>query len=147
VSVRWLIGCACALPAALGAQRADRRVSVGQTVRDSLTTSAAAITADGTFAQAWTISGNAGRVVTVDLVSSAFDAFLIVRGPGIDSSHALQDDDSGGRCNARLTVTFPASDDFTIIVTTSDPRATGAFTLSVRPGAIPPSLERCRRTP
>lgn len=134
-----------ALPAGLSAQRAERRLSAGQTIRDSLTSAAATLTADGTFAQAWTIAGNAGRVVTVDLVSGAFDAFLIVRGPGIDSTHALQDDDSGGRCNARLTVTFPASADYTIIVTTSDTRATGAFTLSVRPGAVPPSLERCRR--
>jgi hypothetical protein len=144
--LREVLVCTVALPAALGAQRAERRLSVGQTVRDSLTKAAAAVTADGTYAQAWTISGNAGRVVTVDLVSSAFDAFLLVRGPGIDSTHALQDDDSGGRCNARLTITFPTSADYTIIVTTSDPRATGTFTLSVRPGAIPPSLERCRRS-
>lgn len=143
---RDLLWLGLGLPGALAAQRAERRLDVGQTVRDSLTSAAATLTRDGTYAQAWTIAGSAGRVVTVDLVSAAFDAFLIVRGPGIDSTHALQDDDSGGRCNARLTLAFTASADYTIIVTTSDPRATGAFTLSVRPGAVPPSLERCRRT-
>ncbi len=146
MNLRGVLCLALALPAGLSAQRAERRLGVGQTIHDSLTSAAATLTADRTYAQAWTISGNAGHVVTVDLVSEAFDAFLIVRGPGIDSTRALQDDDSGGRCNARLTITFPASADYAIIVTTSDTRATGAFTLSVRPGAIPPSLERCRRT-
>lgn len=137
-------------PGALSAQRADtasnveHQMAVGQTLSGQLTTTDA-LTADDTYAQAWRITGVAGRVVTVDLASADFDAFLLIRGPGIDASHDLQDDDSGGHCNARLSFAFPASGEYTIIATTSTARATGAFTLAVRAGAVPASLAPCQR--
>ena len=64
-------------------------------------------------------------------------------GPGIARSN--QDNDSGGNCNARLTMTFPQSGDYQVVVNTDGKYATGAFTLSVTNGAKPKSLARCRR--
>jgi hypothetical protein len=146
-----LLSAALILPSTLAGQnadtagRADHQIGIGQTISGQLT-AADALTADDTYAQAWRITGLAGRVITVDLASADFDAFLLVRGPGIDPSHELQDDDSGGHCNAQLSFTFPASGDYTLIVTTSAAKAVGAFTLVVRAGAAPPSLAPCRRS-
>lgn len=120
-----------------------RRLTVGSSVTGHLTRHDAR-TADGTYAQAWHLKGTAGHLVTVDLASRDFDAFLMVRGAGLDSaSGPLQDDDSGGHCNARLTLRIPASGECTIVVTTLNRKAMGDFTLAVRSGAIPASLAPC----
>ena len=56
-----------------------------------------------------------------------------------------QDDDSGGRCNARLTVRLPATGDYLIVATSSERRATGPFTLTVTAGPKPVALAPCTR--
>jgi hypothetical protein len=118
-------------------------IVVGATVTGALTRTDRR-TADGTYAQAWSLKGTPGHVVTIDLASRAFDAFLLARGTGLDSTMGpLQDDDSGGHCNARLTVRIPASGECTIVVTTSNRNTVGDFTLAVRSGAIPASLAPC----
>ncbi|HYK10657.1 MAG TPA: hypothetical protein VEV39_07650 [Gemmatimonadales bacterium] len=122
---------------------AKHQITVGATVTGTLTRHDPR-TADGTYAQAWRLTGPAGHVVTIDLASKAFDAFLMARGAGLDSALApLQDDDSGGHCNARLTIRIPASGECTIVVTTSNRNSVGDFTLAVRSGAIPASLAPC----
>lgn len=119
------------------------RISIGSTVTGRLTKKDAR-TADGTYAQAWRLKGEPGRMVTVDLASHDFDAFLLARGAGLDSSGGpLQDDDSGGHCNARLTFRMPAAGECTIVVTTNSRDAVGEFTLAVRAGVIPASLAPC----
>lgn len=120
-----------------------RQITVGSSMTGHLAKRDAR-TADGTYAQAWRLKGTPGHLVTVDLASREFDAFLMARGTGLDSaSGPLQDDDSGGHCNARLTLRIPASGECTIVVTTSNRNATGDFTLAVRSGAIPASLAPC----
>ena len=149
VSARYM---ALAVLAVLGfltvrpiAAQADtaHQITVGSSVTGHLARHDAR-TADGTYAQAWRLKGSPGHVVTVDLASKDFDAFLMARGAGLDStSGPLQDDDSGGHCNARLTLRIPASGECTLVVTTSNRNAVGGFTLAVRSGAIPASLAPC----
>lgn len=129
-----------------GAAQADSAaalhvITVGSSVAGTLTRKDRR-TADGTYAQAWRLSGPPGRTITVDLASKDFDAFVMARGAGLDST-GMQDDDSGGRCNARLTLRMPASGECTIVVTTSSRNKVGDFTLAVRYGAIPASLAPC----
>ena len=132
-----------ALALALLAQAAAHEITVGSTVTGKLTRNDRR-TADGTYAQAWHLTGTPGRLVTVDLASHDFDAFVMARGAGLDStSGPLQDDDSGGHCNARLTLRLPAGGECTIVVTTSSRNAVGDFTLAVRAGAIAASLAPC----
>jgi len=120
-----------------------REITVGSSVTGHLSKQDAR-TADGTYAQAWHLRGTPGHVVTVDLASRDFDAFLMARGAGLDStSGPLQDDDSGGHCNARLTLRIPANGECTVVVTTSNRNVVGDFTLAVRSGAIPASLAPC----
>ena len=118
-------------------------IAVGDTVRDSLTRHDLVLPAESTYAQQWQLRGRAGETVTIDLASSAFDAYLFLLGPG--STKPQQDDDSGGRCNARLTIRFPATGDYVIVATSSERHATGAFTLTVTAGPKPAALAPCTR--
>ena len=69
----------------------------------------------------------------------------IAPGDTVRDSLTRRDDDSGGRCNARLTVRLPQTGDYFIVVTSSERRATGPFTLTVAAGPKPVSLAPCTR--
>src|SRR5207245_9226519 len=116
----------------------------GDTVRDSLTRRDVLLRTENTYAQEWRLAGHAGQTVTIDLASDAFDAYLFLLGPGFETA-APQDDDSGGRCNARLTARLPKTGDYVVVVTTSDRLATGRFTLTVASGSRPASPAPCTR--
>ena len=140
----WRLVCLLAMwPGALAAQ-GNRTIAVGDTVRDSLTRRDALLPAESTYAQQWRLAGRAGQTITIDFASSAFDAYAFLLGPGFEAA-APQDDDSGGHCNARLTVRLPRTGDYFIVVTSSERLATGAFTLTVVPGSKPGSLAPCDR--
>lgn len=104
-----------------------------------------ALSADSTYVQSWTLHGQSGQTITIDLVSTEFDGYVMLRGPGITGSRDYSDDDSGGTCNARLTVTFPQNGDYEIIINTAGKLETGGFTLTVAAGSKPKSLTRCSR--
>jgi hypothetical protein len=123
---------------------APRTIAIGQSAAGSLG-KADAFSADSTYVQSWSLPGEAGQTITIDLVSTEFDAYVMLRGPGIRGSRDYSDDDSGGTCNARLTVTFPQTGDYEIIVNTAGKLETGAFTLTVVSGSKPKSLTRCNR--
>jgi len=118
-------------------------IAAGATIRDSLGRRDVLLAAESTYAQQWKLAGTAGQIITIDLVSEAFDAYAFLLGPGLDKPP--QDDDSGGRCNARLTVRLPQTGAYTIVVTSTDKLATGPFSLSVSAGAKPKSLTPCPR--
>ena len=140
----WRLVCLLAMwPGALAAQ-GNRTIAVGDTVRDSLTRRDALLAAESTYAQQWRLAGRAGQTITIDLASTAFDAYAFLLGPGFEAA-APQDDDSGGHCNARLTVRLPRMADYFIVVTSSERLATGAFTLTVVRGSRPGSLAPCDR--
>jgi hypothetical protein len=119
-------------------------IAVGDTVRDSLRHGDVLLPAERTYARVWRLAGTAGETITIDVMSDAFDAYAFLLGSGW-SGDPPQDDDSGGRCNARLTVRLPATGAYDIVVTSTEQRATGAFTLTVTAGAKPRSLTPCER--
>jgi hypothetical protein len=125
--------------------QAAHTIAVGQTVAGRLTKSDRYQERDSTYLQAWSIAGTVGQTVTVDLESAEFDAYLFIAGPGI--AEPLQDDDSGGHCNARITLTFARTAEYLIVVTSSNHGATGQFSLRVTSGAKPKSLARCAGDP
>jgi hypothetical protein len=137
--------------AAASTSTAENAISIGQTRQGTLTRADVLLRSDSTYAQAWSIQGHAGQTITVDLESDDFDAYMFVRGPGIagaggGTDRSFQDDDGGGNCNARLTVTFPEDGAYEIDVNTAEHYATGSFTLSVTSGSKPKSVARCRRS-
>ena len=128
---------------AAAAAKPERTITVGQSVEGRLATSDRYQERDSTYMQGWSIAGTAGQTVTIDLESDDFDPYLFVAGPGI--AEPMQDDDSGGNCNARITLTFPRTDEYLIVVNSSNHGATGRFSLSVTSGAKQKSLARCKR--
>jgi predicted dehydrogenase len=124
--------------------RTQGTMAIGQTVQGRLTTTDYLRSADTTYAQWWLLQGKAGQQVTIDLESDDFDAFIFLFGAGL-SDDGSQDDESGGNCNARLTVMLPQDGEYRILVNTRNKYETGAYTLSVTAGAKPKSLQRCRR--
>ncbi len=74
--------------------------------------------------------GQAGAV-EIDLVSSAFDAFLALReGTDVAGSLVVSDDDGGQGTNSRISTELSAGT-YTIEATSYATRVTGAFTLTV----------------
>jgi len=132
---------------AAAAPSSARGITVGQTQQGSLTSDDVVMRRDSTYVQAWTIQGRAGQTVTIDLESDVFDAYVFLRGPGIPDDQSLQDDDSGGNCNARLTASFPQSGEYEIVVNSAGAKyATGTFSLSVTAGSKAKSVARCSRS-
>jgi hypothetical protein len=139
-----LLAPAVVLAVATAAQgQAGHTIAVGQSFSGHLTTADHFRQRDSTYSQSWTLGGTAGRTVTVDLESADFDPYLFLAGPGIPTS--VQDDDSGGNCNSRVTLTFAQTGDYVIVVNSATKNGIGAFRLRVTPGAKPASLIRCGR--
>ena len=144
ITLLLAIGLLPGAAAAQGKPAPRGTLAPGDTVRDSLTRRDVLLAAESTYAQEWRLAGRAGQTVTIDLVSEAFDAYAFLLGPGFETA-SPQDDDSGGRCNARLSVRLPATGDYFVVVTSREQRATGPFTLSVVSGPRPASLAPCAR--
>lgn len=85
--------------------------------------------ADDSHAEVWELAGEPGTTVTIRLESDAFDSFLYITGPGLDS--AITDDDSGGDLHSQIVLTFPAAGTYRIIVSSVEPGGTGAYRLTV----------------
>jgi hypothetical protein len=141
VTKAHLLFAVAALPLA-GQQGSGGTITVGQVVHGALRRGDA-VSRDQSYVQQWKIAAARGLVVTIDLASDSFDAYVIVYGPGL--THDLQDDDSGGSCNARITVRFPQRGVYHIAVTSTEQRQVGPFSLSVASGSKPKALARCRR--
>lgn len=81
---------------------------------------------NGAYLEAWSLTGETGQTVTIDLISDAFDAVLYVTGPGL--AETLYDDDSGGACHARITLTLLEPGAFHVVASSTSADA-GTFRL------------------
>lgn len=84
---------------------------------------------DDSRADAWTLSGEPGQTLVVELVSEDFDALLVRVPPGRDRYE--MDDDSAGNCNSRLYVTFEGSEPHLIVANSLSADGRGRYTLRV----------------
>ncbi len=112
-----------ALSAALPAlAQATTPINIGDTVEGGLT--AAQPQARYTF------TGEAGQLVTITLVSNAFDAYLTLE--DANGMFIASDDDSGGGRNARIgPLALPANGSFVIVVASLFGSETGAYSLTL----------------
>jgi len=99
------------------------------TAADAITT-ADLVASDASRYDVWTFSGNAGDTITLDLRSTAFDAYLILLDPN-DVPVAENDDVSAGTTDSRITFTLTATGTWKVIANTLAAGATGDYTLSV----------------
>ena len=79
--------------------------------------------------QAWAYEALAGEVVTFELMSDDFYAYLFVAGPGF--TEPLENDDGGQDLNSRLDISFPESGIYRVIASSLG-RSTGSYTLRAR---------------
>jgi len=114
----------------------SRSLAMGATEWGSLETDVIMAT-DGRPMQAWSFTGQANEEVTFDLVSMDFDSFLYLMGPGLEVP--LDDDDGGGACHSRITLTLPETGVYTLVVTALGIPGASSFTLSASPNPGPPT--------
>lgn len=132
---RILAALALVAGAALPLQAQDR-ISVGQTVRGTLTSSSPTLDDDSHYA-IYTLGGRSGQQVTVTLRSGDFDAYLAVGRMSKGQFEPIEtDDDGAGGTDSRVTLTFPSTGDYAIRANTLAGGETGAFTLEVAAGAV-----------
>jgi hypothetical protein len=77
----------------------------------------------------------AGKQYVIDMESTVFDAYLIARDPA--GKEFARDDDGGGGLNARLLFTPDRSGTYTIVATSFERNAQGAYTLIIREAPAP----------
>ena len=92
--------------------------------------------ADGSYADQYAYTGQAGEQVRIVLDSQSFDAFLILgSGPPGAWERLASDDDGGGGTNALLEAVLPEAGVYTIVVNSFSPAEEGAYSLSLGSGA------------
>lgn len=107
-------------------------IRVGQTVTGRLIQTDQAFS-DGSRYKLYAFVGNKGDTVAVDLSSDDFDANLLVADASGNS--LARNDDSGEKCNARLTFVPPATGNFRIYANSSAQAELGAYKLTLSRGA------------
>ena len=118
-----------AAPVAPLAGQGARVLSVGRPVGDSLTSRDPVRRRSHAPYHVWRLDARRGQRLVLDLVSSDFDAYLVVR----DSEGNLvgSDDDSGEDRNARLHLVLSRDGPYQVFATTVGDSARGYYTLSV----------------
>jgi hypothetical protein len=125
---------------ALGCGNATTAISFGQTANGTLNSQDCTNPIDGTYYDAYTFDGVAGQQIVIDMTSTAFDAYLYLMRPGEttispDPATTIQDDDSGGDTNARITYTLTTNGTYTILADSYGngitPGGTGAYAVTL----------------
>lgn len=110
-------------------QQQVRTINVGQTVSGDLATSDPMTRSRKAPYHVWTLQGRRGQRVIIDLRSSAFDAYLVLRD---EEGFILgSDDDSGDDNDSRLRTVLPRDGRYRIIATAYTENGVGPYTLSV----------------
>lgn len=115
-----------------GAAGAQGDLSLGQTMQGELAQGDATLRS-GEFVDTYRFAGEAGQRVSIEMQSTAFDAYLMLVAP----SGAQEDNDDGvqGQPNARLETVLTESGQYAIAATSYRPGETGAYTVTLQRGA------------
>jgi hypothetical protein len=106
-----------------------RTINVGQTVSGELTTNDPMTRSRKAPYHVWTMQGRRGQRLIIDLRSSAFDAYLVLRD---EEGFILgSDDDSGDDNDSRLRTVLPRDGRYRIVATAYTENGVGPYTLSV----------------
>lgn len=87
----------------------------------------------GEYYDEYTLNGRRGEPVTVDLRSTAFDPYLIIRGPGDFKEE--NDDHDGSAQRSLLSLTLPQDGAYRILVTSYKAGEAGAYDLRIQQGS------------
>ncbi|MEA2163779.1 MAG: serine protease DegQ [Thermoanaerobaculia bacterium] len=92
----------------------------------------------------WTFAGNAGDVVTIDMASTSFDAFLALLDPS-GTPLADNDDVASLNTNARITFTLTATGTWTVVANSLKASQTGDYTITLSSSSCPAATSVPRR--
>jgi hypothetical protein len=121
------------LAAPLAAQ--ERVLGLGRAVQDELRDTDPAGRSRGAPYHVWFLEGRRGQRVTLELSSSRFDTYLMVR----DEAGWLvgSDDDSGEGTDSRVRVILPRDGRYRVIATAFSESGRGAYTLTATSWEVP----------
>jgi len=85
---------------------------------------------DSSVYQAWRFEAQAGQIVQIDVMSTAFDAYAMLQNSA--DSVLARDDDSGGGTNARIIYTIPTSGVYWVIANSYQKGHYGPYTVRLR---------------
>jgi len=131
----WILGLTAVLAGRPLAAQPARTITVGRAVSDSLTDADPKLRSRHAPYHVWALAGHAGQHLVLDLTSSDFDAYLVLR----DQTGGMigSDDDSGEGQNARLHAALPRDGTYFVIATGFGESARGRYTLSVSGWELP----------
>lgn len=110
-------------------------ISVGQSVQGQLD-SADTRRTNGQYYETWTMQGNRGQRVIIELSSAQFDTYLRIRSPDGGGEENDDIDLNGGNLNSRIDYTLPMDGTYEITATSYAAGSTGSYQLSVQPGGF-----------
>lgn len=116
--------------AAFAVQDGSRPIRPGQTVQGDLRRGDNTLQS-GEYTDTWTLQVRAGETYEVALSASAFDPYLMVRGPGELSEDNDDDPAARGSRDSRIRFTAPVSGEVEIDATSYEPGETGAYRLTL----------------
>ena len=124
-----LLAGVCAACAAPATAQSARTVALGRPVADSLTARDPRRRGGHAPYHVWQFEGRRGQRIAIDLTSSDFDAYVLLRDP--DGYLVGTDDDSGDELNARLHAILGRDGTFRIVASAVGDTAHGRYTLAV----------------
>ena len=118
-------------PAARPDERAGAggRITIGQTVAGTLGSGDETLDS-GEYVDTYSFTGQRGQRVAVELTSSAFDAYTILRTPSGDQR---ENDDGQDGTDSRLDTVLSEDGDYQVLVTSYAAGETGSYRFSVSP--------------
>ncbi|MEO0536417.1 MAG: trypsin-like peptidase domain-containing protein [Cyanobacteria bacterium P01_A01_bin.123] len=105
-------------------------IEVGESfVPGQLDDSSSVLPVDSSYFNVYSFEGQAGQSITIDMVSSEFNPYLILLSPVGRSIE--QDNDSGGNGNARVTIQLPDNGTYLVLANSYQAGETGNYQLRV----------------
>jgi serine protease Do len=123
-------GTATATAPANRTNREPAPIALGATVQGQLDDSSNVLP-DGSFFNPYQFEGRAGQTVTIDMSSSDLDPYLILLAPDRED-FSIQDDDSGGGLNARISVQLPFTGSYIILANSLAQGELGSYQLRLQ---------------
>lgn len=113
-----------------GAASPSGRIQIGGTVQGRLVPGDVQLES-GEYLNTYELQGRAGQQLDIRLMSSDFDPYLAINGPGGLSEFNDDDPSQPNSRNSRLLVTLPDNGVYRLYVTSYAPGESGAYRLSV----------------
>jgi len=85
---------------------------------------------DGSYFQVYTLAGQAGQKIIIEMQSQQIDPYLVLF--DANGKQIAEDDDGGGGKNARIQVTLPVTGNYTLYANSYEGGKIGSYTLSAR---------------